>query len=199
LVLTRQSTTFDEPWGKNPFPEGTPAHQSWTETNLWTKEHLALLHSEMLESMPPEEASAKEFLDHRLKGLGGAFDIWACALARSAVLSDQAAGIFEQVLIEFERPMAENAIKFPVSFLPEGIYSREVKRRLHQRKQYWIGQMLGKVREHKEAACANDPANRSDGAEPGGASIHEPKANAERDGDTPQSHEAAADPESRWR
>ena len=38
LVLSRSLTTRDEPRGPNPFPAGTPAHESWNETNLWMKE-----------------------------------------------------------------------------------------------------------------------------------------------------------------
>ena len=38
------------------------------------KEHLALFHAEVLESLPAEEASPKEFLDHHLKTLAGVLE-----------------------------------------------------------------------------------------------------------------------------
>lgn len=159
MALIGRGSTPYEPWGENPFPEGTPAHRSWTETNLWTKEHLALFQAEMLESRPSEEASPKEFLDHGLKVLAGQFDIWARAFSRSIVPTDQAAGLYEQLLNELEQAMAANATRFTASFLPEGLYTTEVRRLLLQRKQYWLGRMLRKVRKRKEANCAKAAAN----------------------------------------
>ena len=174
LGLIGRSSTPDEPWGENPFPGGTPAHRSWTETNLWTKEHLALFQAEMLESRPSEEASPKEFLDHGLKVLAGQFDIWARAFSRSVVPTDQAAGLYEQLLNEFEQAMAANATRFTVSFLPEGLYTTEVRTLLLQRKQYWLGRMLRRVRKRKEAHCAKAAANRGDGVESSEAEPRKP-------------------------
>jgi hypothetical protein len=165
LALGSRSSTRDEPWGENPFPEGTPKHQSWTEMNLWTKEHLALLQAEMLKNRPPDEASPKEYLDHVLKALAGAFDIWARAASRNVILTDQAADLFEQILNEFEPAMASMASGFPPTLLPEGLYTTEVKRVLQQRKQYWIGRMLRKVRKRKEANSAKAASNTSTGAD----------------------------------
>jgi hypothetical protein len=179
LALIGRSSTPDEPWGENPFPEGTPAHRSWTETNLWTKEHLALFQAEMLESRPSEEASPKEFLDYGLKVLAGQFDIWARAFSRSIVPTDQAAGLYEQLLNELEQAMAANATRFTVSFLPEGLYTTEVRRLLLQRKQYWLGRMLRKVRKRKEANCAKAAANRGDGVESSEAEPRKPPDRAE--------------------
>lgn len=146
---------------RNPFPEGTrehriwkDVHEIWKDTGLWAKEHRALFHSEMLESMPPEEASEKEFLDHILKARAGVFDIWAGALSRHAVLTDDAAEAFEHLLDEVEKVMIAQAGNFRASFLPEPLFSSELRNRLNQRKQYWIGQMLRRVREHKEATRA---------------------------------------------
>jgi hypothetical protein len=47
--------------GRNPFPEGDPRPQYWTNVSLWVSERLAKLSSVMLSKMPPEEASYKEF------------------------------------------------------------------------------------------------------------------------------------------
>jgi hypothetical protein len=174
LALIGRRSTPDEPWGENPFTEGTPAHRSWTETNLWTKEHLALFQAEMLESRPSEEASPKEFLDHGLKVLAGQFDIWARAFSRSVVPTDQAAGLYEQLLNELEHSMAANATRFTVSFLPEGLYTTEVRRLLLQHKQYWLGRMLRKVRKRKEANCAKAAANTADGVESSEAESRKP-------------------------
>ena len=148
----------DDPWGQNPFPEGTRAHQIWTDTNLWAKEHLALFLSEMLESMPPEEASSKEFLDHLLKTQAGIFDIWASALSKSAVLTDQAAGAFNHLLAELEKAMVAQAYSYHVPFISKRLLSNEIRIRLSQRKQYWTGKMLKTVREHKEAHRASTAA-----------------------------------------
>lgn len=176
----------DDPW-KNPFPEGTRAHEIVRDTMLWTKEHLALFHSEMLASMPPEEASSKEFVDHHLKALAGAFDIWAGALSRSAVLSDDAADAFEHLLTELEKVMVATAIKRRPSFIPERVHASEVRNRLNERKQYWVGQMLRRVREHKDATRANAAASLSNGPDPNAVKVTEPNAGAESDGvATPQ-------------
>jgi hypothetical protein len=83
--------------------------------NLWTKEHLALFQAEILESMPPEEASPQEFLAHKLKVLAGVLDIWVRAFSRDVVPTDQAADLFEQFLNEFEPAMAAIASGFPPS------------------------------------------------------------------------------------
>jgi hypothetical protein len=180
-----RSGTPDDPWGKNPFPEGTRAHQSWKDTSIWAKEHLTVFHSEMLESLPPEEASPKEFLDHHLKAIAGAFDILAGAFSRSAVLTDDAAGAFEHLLTELENVMVAQASKLRLSCIPEQLRLSEVRGRLLQRKQCWTGQMLRRVREHKEASRANAGADRVDGADP----------NAAGDGDTtPKRQEAAPAP-----
>ena len=162
--------TPDDPWGKNPFPEGTRWHQVWKEISLWVKEHLALFHSEMLESMPPEEASSKEFLDHHLKALAGTFDIWAGAFSRSAVLTDDAADAFEHLLTELETAMVAQASKHRLGFIPERLHSSEVKRQLNQRKHYWTGQMLRKGFENTKRRTARVlGANTVDGAEPSSA------------------------------
>jgi hypothetical protein len=141
--------------------------------NLWTKEHQALFHAELMDRTPPEGASPREFLDYILEALAGAFDIWAQALWSSAVLSDEAAGIFEQWLIELEQAMAAHASNFRVSLIPGDLFSREARRRLHQRKQYWTGLVLRTVRERKEASCARVAANRDDAAAPIAASVIE--------------------------
>jgi hypothetical protein len=129
--------------------------QRWTDTNLWTKEHLALFGSEMLGNMPPEDASSREFLDHNLKAVAGNFDIWAGAFCRTAVLTNDAAEAFEQLLDALEEAFLEQAKKRRLSFVPERLYSSGVKIRLMQRKLYWTGHMLRRVREHNEGCRAN--------------------------------------------
>jgi hypothetical protein len=159
LALVSRNTTPNTPWGDNPFPEGTPQHQSWKEMNLWTKEHLAMLHAEILESMPPGGASPKEFLAHRLKALAGVFDTWVRAVSLDVVPTDEAADIFEQFLNVFESAMVALAIGLPPTSVPEGLYTTEVEILLKQRKQYWLGRMLKRVREHKEANSAKTAAS----------------------------------------
>lgn len=157
-----------DPWLRNPFPEGTKAHQICKETMLWAKEHIALLQSELLESMPPEAASSQAFLDHVLKMQGGRFDIWARAFWRSrpAELTDDAAIDFEHLLAEIEKAMLAQADDILVSFISKSIFSREIRSRLNQRKQYWTGQMLKAVREHKEASRAKIATPKAQEAAP---------------------------------
>lgn len=182
----------EDPWTTNPFPKGTHWHQAWAESTLWMKEHLALFHAEMLESLPAEEASPKEFLDHHLKTLAGVFDIWAGGLSKTAVLTDDAADAFGHLLIELEKVMLAQANKSRPSFFPERLHSGEVKNRLNQRKQYWTGQMLRRVREHKEASRA--AASPVDGAEPSASNVNEPKARPEWGGDTATQEVAPGQP-----
>jgi hypothetical protein len=193
LALVSWKSTPDEPLGKNPFTQGTPAHQDWAQMNLRAKEHLALFYAEVLESMPPEDASAKEFLDFSLMVVAGTFDIFARALLSDAMASDQAAEIFEEYLIEIGKAVEANAHKSRISCIPERLFSSEVRRRLHQRKQYWTGQILRTVRERKEASSAKVAANAGGGAEPSRSSVDEPKNNPERAGNpTPEPQEAAS-------
>ncbi len=133
--------------------------------NLWAKERLALFQAEMLESRPSADASQKELLGYALKALAGAFDIWVRAFSRSVVLTDEGAGLFEQFLNELEPAMVANATRLPDPFLPKGLYTTEVRRLLQQRKQYWLGRMLRKVRKRKEASCAKAAGNTGDGVE----------------------------------
>ena len=65
----------------------------------------------------------------------------------------------------------------PVARLPEGVYPKEVSRCLFQRKLYWTGQMLRRVREHKEAISAANKADRG--------SVDEAKVHAETEGGMP--------------
>jgi hypothetical protein len=92
-----------------------------------------------------------------LKAHAGAFDIRVRAFSRFLVLTDEAASLFEQFLDELESVMAANATRLPDPFLPEGLYPTEVRRQLQQRKQYWLGRTLRRVRKHKNA-------NRADAA-----------------------------------
>jgi hypothetical protein len=62
--------TPNEPFGKNPYREGTPSHRDWADMNLWTREQRALFHAELLETMPLEEATSREWLDYGLKAVG---------------------------------------------------------------------------------------------------------------------------------
>ena len=90
--------------------------------NLRAKEHLALFYAEVLESMPPEDASAKEFLDFSLMVVAGTFDIFARALLSDAMASDQAAEIFEEYLIEIGKAVEANAHKSRISCIPERLF-----------------------------------------------------------------------------
>jgi hypothetical protein len=191
LALISWKSTPDEPLGKNPFAQGTAAHQNWAEMNLRAKEQLALFHAEVVESMPPEDASAKEFLDYSLMAVAGIFDISARAFLSDAMASDQAAEIFEEYLIEIGKAVEANANKSRIPCIPERLFSSEVRRRLHQRKQHWIGHVLRTVRERKEASNAKVASNAGDGAEPGASSI-EPKDGAECPGDPTRGPQEAA-------
>lgn len=166
---------------RNPFPAGTrdhriwtDVHEIWTDTNLWAKEHLALFYSDLLETLPPEEASSQEFLAHLLKAEAGTFDIWAGAFSRYAALTDDAAKAFEHLLDKVEEVMMAQASKYRAPFIPEKLFSSELRIRLNQRKQYWTGQMFRKVREHKEASRANADAGRDVGAEKGAVDTNPP-------------------------
>src|ERR1035437_3858465 len=182
----------DEPLGQNPFAQGTSAHQDWAEMNLRAKEQLALFHAEVLESMPPEDASAKDFLDYSLMVVAGTFDIFARAFLSDALASNQAAEIFEEYLIEIGKAVAANANKSRIPCISERLFSSEVRRRLHQRKQYWTGHILRTVRERKEASSANVAGDAGDAAEPS-AAIFDESNNAERTGSpTPEPQEAAS-------
>jgi len=193
LALISWKRTPDEPLGKNPFAPGTPAHQDWAEMNSRAKEQMVLFHAELLVSMPPEDASAKEFLDFSLMVVAGTFDIFARALLSDAMASEQAAGTFEEYLIEIGKAVEANAHKSRISCIPERLFSSEVRRRLHQRKQYWTGQILRTVRERKEASSAKVAANAGGGAEPSVSSVEETKNNPERPGNpTPEPQEAAS-------
>jgi len=133
----------------------TRAHEIWAGIGLWAKEHLALFHAEMLEGLPREDAPPQEFLDHALRTVAGAFDIWADAFFRSAVPTDDSALAFENLLSEVEESMLAQVKVFRFHFIPKPIISSEMTAQLTQRKQYWIGRMLRRVREHQEASRAN--------------------------------------------
>jgi hypothetical protein len=193
LALVSWKNTPDEPLGQNPFAQGTPAHQDWAAMSLRAKEQLALFHAEVLESMPPENASAKEFLDFSLMVAAGTFDIFARALLSDAMASDQAAEIFEEYLIEIGKAVEANASKSRIPCISERLFSSEVRRRLHQRKQHWTGYILRAVRERKEASRAEVGSSLGDGAEPSASSVDDPKHNPERPGNTtPEPQEAAS-------
>jgi hypothetical protein len=191
LALTSWKRTPDELLGKNPFAQGTPAHQNWAEMNLRAKEQLALFHADLLESMPPEDASAKQFLDCSLMVVGGIFDIFARALSSDAMLSDQAAEIYEEYLIEIGKAIEADAHKSRILSISERLFSTEVRRRLHQRKQYWTGHILRTVRERKEASSAKALLKRGDVPEPSAGSVDEPKNNGECTEDSTPEREAA--------
>jgi hypothetical protein len=161
------------PRGKNPFPEGTRAHQSWIDTSLLAKEELALLHAEMQESMPPEEASEKEFLAHILKMETREFDIWALAFWRflhdSPMLADEAARFFENLLGQLEEAAVARASTVYVPFnrfIPKKLLLSEIRTLSIQRGRYWAGRILKEVREQKEASRAKAAAPKGDGGEP---------------------------------
>jgi hypothetical protein len=85
------------------------------------------------------------------------------AFSRFLVLTDEAAVLFEQFLNEIEPAMVANATGLPDPFLPEGLYPTEVRRLLQQRKQYWLGRTLRKVRKHKDADRAEAAEIMGDG------------------------------------
>jgi hypothetical protein len=142
-------------WNRNPFPEGTPAHHWWKDRMLWLKEHLVLLDSKMLASMPAEEASSREFLDHHMEILGGMFDTFATAFFEDWVRTDEGAQVFEDTLRLLETEIIARAGKHSYSFTSPRVLSSETKLRLKQRRQYWSARMLRAVRERKEADRAN--------------------------------------------
>jgi hypothetical protein len=137
-----------------PFPRGTRAHQIWTDMNLRIKEGLALMESETLESMPPEEAPPQQFLNHVLKALGRIFDVWAEAILAVAKPTADAAAAFEHLITQLEATMLAQGKSYRPGFVPQQSVSTEIRIQLHQRKQYWVARMLRKVREHKESVHA---------------------------------------------
>jgi hypothetical protein len=193
LALISWKSTPDEPLGKNPFAQGTPAYQDWAEMNLRVKEHLALFQAEVLESTPPEDASAKDFLDYSLMVVAGTFDIFARAFLSDALASNQAAEIFEEYLTEIGKVVAANANKSRIPCISERLFSSEVRRRLHQRKQYWTGHILRTARERNEVRGAKVAVNGGDDAVPSASIVDEPKNNEERTGDiAPEPQQAAS-------
>jgi hypothetical protein len=170
--------TPEDPLGNNPFAQGTLEHQQWEDVRQktkdmlrWTKEHLALLGSETLGSMPPEEASPKQFSDHLLKALADKFDVNVRGLLKGAALTDDAADAVEHLLGVVESLMLTQAANIRVSFIAN--FSSELTIRLDQRRLYWTSEMLRMVRENKETNRLNgepkptgDPTPAADKAAP---------------------------------
>jgi hypothetical protein len=150
IISARLAKAAENPWKSNPFPQGSQLHGKWADVMLWAKEHLALLQADMLEKMPPEEAPSKAFAEHNLDFLAGVFDAWAGALSRPTPLTDDAADAYEHLLIELEKSLLAKTLASRPSFFSPRLYESEVKSRLNQRKQHWIGKILRAVREHKE-------------------------------------------------
>jgi hypothetical protein len=97
---------------------------------LLVKEHMALLNSEVLETLPPESASNKVFSDHLVKAVAGIFDAQAGAFLNSAVPTDDAADAFEQCLLQIESSMLERYGKLNQPFAPNTVFSFEISTRL---------------------------------------------------------------------
>ena len=172
--MSSVSNSVNEPverWVKNPFPEGTRQHESWKETGLQAEEELALLHSEMLESMPPEEASEKKFLDHLLNLEKRTFDIsallfWRRLFRDSSMVSDEVARFFVNLLGQLKEATVARASKLHVRyvrFIPQDLLLSEIRTLSSQREKYWTGQILKAVREHKETT-AKAAATKREGA-----------------------------------
>jgi len=154
ILISREVRATDDPWKINLFPKGTREHGKWVDAMLWAKEHLAFLHAEMLQSLPPEEASDKTFADNNLNILGRVFDVWAQAYFRVMALTDDAAEGYAEILIAVEEEFFKTATtpRSSPSFRQPG--PSEVTRCLTQRRQHWVGQALRAVRECKEAKSA---------------------------------------------
>src|SRR6202034_2679115 len=76
VLGARSVQAAEDPWKSNPFPEGTRAYEDHSKSMRWAKEHLALFLDEMLQKLPPENASSRAVLDYHLQGIAGKFDIW---------------------------------------------------------------------------------------------------------------------------
>jgi hypothetical protein len=188
---TSRRETPDDSWFANPFPVGTRAHEMAKDMQLWAKEHLALFYSEVLQKMPPEEASTREFLEHQLEFVAGTFDIWVRAFSMLAAPTVEAAVGFEHLLIELEKAVVAQAMKSRPSFIRESLFSSEVTIRLNQRRQFWTGQILRKVREH-QGPNSTKVASRGNDKEPGVVGVNEQEFNAAGNGDaTPKLQDTA--------
>lgn len=147
-----------DPWNiPNPFPEGHCAHQPFRNLVRLAKETFWLLESRLAESLPPESASPNEFLDFGVLTMAEMFDAWAGLFFKKCVLTDDAADAFEEFLNDLENSLMEQAERSRSNFIPRARFLRKTRVRLNQRKKYWVGQILRKVREHKEAGRSNAP------------------------------------------
>jgi hypothetical protein len=148
------STDIEE----NPFPGGTNAHRIWADSALLAKERLALFAAEQLGRIPAENAPDQDFMEFRVASAASVFDIWVGVFSESMALTDDAANAFGEMCGEFEKIFNGVAEQKPMTGILRRTFLSTMKTRLRQRKHFWIGQTLKRVREHKQAAFATSPA-----------------------------------------
>jgi hypothetical protein len=134
-----------------PFPAGSKARELLEDCTLLAKERLALFAAEQIGRLPPEGSPNEDFLKFRVESVAGVFDVWAGIFAESGPLTDAAAGAFGDLCRELENMLNGQAGNQSMSGISRQTYQSAIKTRLLQRKHFWIGQMLARVREHKQA------------------------------------------------
>jgi hypothetical protein len=58
----------DDPLGKNPFHEDDPRYDEWVDMTRLGRELSAVLLSDLLSTIPPEEAAVREFQEWAVRG-----------------------------------------------------------------------------------------------------------------------------------
>jgi hypothetical protein len=112
--------------------------------------------------LPPESASAETFLQHQLDAVSGVLDIWAATVLRLIPLTDDGARSFELWLTQYVDALFKKTLSARgASRSPQALAS-EVRMRLDQRTQYWVGHVLRMVREFKEEQRAKAAAADTD-------------------------------------
>jgi hypothetical protein len=102
--------------------------------------------------IPQEAASVSEFIKWRAETLAGLFDIWAQALSAFCPRTDAGAELFEELLVgvvSHLQAIATNSL--PHGSLVPKPQLAEIGIALKGRRLYWVGRMLGSVREYEEA------------------------------------------------
>jgi hypothetical protein len=138
-----------------PFLKETKEYDALINGFLLMKENLAFFHATIVDEVPPEGSPDTAFYDHGLKIIAGAFDAIAESLHRECALTDSAAQACEEMLTVYEEFLLNQVSRarasgVRASFLKNPAFDVDVKMRLKARRQYWIGQTMKKVREHKE-------------------------------------------------
>jgi hypothetical protein len=177
-ALESTGTLPDYVLGTNPFPEDHPYHQVWIEKSRWVKEQTALFMSRRLQKLPPESASSDEFLNCQLQTVAGVFDILARAYSCFCPRTEEGTDVFESLLNGGEAFILALADNFRCGSIPRPRFLSETRIRLSERKYYWTGQMLKRVREAEEKAATGGEFKPHGATEPKDAG---PAVNGELD------------------